>query len=616
MPPKRRNEALVEIDPNVVPVQTPKRTRRKRVIEPVAEGDGDENSATEVTVSNKNTLPPLGLPELPVFAPKPRTHQNHHDAEPLLEADIDGTCPAKLFELVFTPAMLQVLSDNTNQYAHDRGVKQWKDTSPAKLRVFLGLIIWMGTMRLTSIRDYWSKADGDRYEQWVGKMSLNRYHLLIRNFHVAPPGDYTGNNWWRKTEPLASHCRTVFQQIFLPSSKASIDEQMARFSGRSSHTIKLPSKPIDQEYRMFTLADSGYTYNFTFQESRTSWLFIPSPPCSLGLNNTSSMVWGLAQSLPGARYCFDVYMDNYFTNVPLFQARLDHGVGAMGTARPNATKMPDILKVDKAKAKQQLSWEFYTGVIVGNDDVFASMWQNNNSVLLLSTIHDSNSFTLANRCRPKENSTNAIQSQKPLTTNGITVHTKKLPIPSIIDDYNHHMNGVDQADQLRSNYSTQQKTVRTWLPIFYWLLDVSLVNTYRIHQFYVAPEKPEASHEHFRRSVAEHLVSSDFFELHPPVRIETPQPPAPHNSTVVTSHSKPHEESFRLTGVHDALKVSSRRLCWLCWYMAQQLQDSVPISPVKTRTFCSVCGITLCTSYFSLYHKSNIELKNHLEQLK
>ncbi|KAG9070704.1 hypothetical protein KI688_008243 [Linnemannia hyalina] len=71
-----------------------------------------------------------------------------------------------------------------------------------------------------------------------------------------------------------------------------------------------------------------------------------------------------------------------------------------------------------------------------------------------------------------------------------------LPIPKIIDDYNHHMNGVDIADQLRSYYSTQLRTYRAWAPIFFWLLDTTIINAYLINKLFgslVQPSSPSPS---------------------------------------------------------------------------------------------------------------------------
>src|SRR3954451_18246919 len=42
------------------------------------------------------------------------------------------------------------------------------------------------------------------------------------------------------------------------------------------------------------------------------------------------------------------------------------------------------------------------------------------------------------------------------------------------------MGGVDIADQHRQYYSTQITTGRTWMPLFFWLLDTAIINSYLI----------------------------------------------------------------------------------------------------------------------------------------
>ncbi|CAG8650169.1 21432_t:CDS:2 [Cetraspora pellucida] len=57
---------------------------------------------------------------------------------------------------------------------------------------------------------------------------------------------------------------------------------------------------------------------------------------------------------------------------------------------------------------------------------------------------------------------------------------KVLPIPAVIDNYNHHIGGIDIANQLRSYYGTQVPVHHIWVPLFFWLLDTSIVNTFII----------------------------------------------------------------------------------------------------------------------------------------
>ncbi|KAG9072049.1 hypothetical protein KI688_006271 [Linnemannia hyalina] len=79
-----------------------------------------------------------------------------------------------------------------------------------------------------------------------------------------------------------------------------------------------------------------------------------------------------------------------------------------------------------------------------------------------------------------------------------------LPIPKIVDDYNHHMNGLDIADQLRSYYSTQLRTYRAWAPIFFWLLDTTIINAYLINKLFGS----FMHHRGFRQFQAKDLIVS------------------------------------------------------------------------------------------------------------
>jgi hypothetical protein len=92
-------------------------------------------------------------------------------------------------------------------------------------------------------------------------------------------------------------------------------------------------------------------------------------------------------------------------------------------------------------------------------------------------------------------------------------HTRLLPIPSAIDDCNHYMGGVDIADQLRAGFSTQQRGVKPWRPLFYWLLDSTIINAYIISEHQrkakIRPgikDKVHSSHRTFREGLVEALL--------------------------------------------------------------------------------------------------------------
>lgn len=71
-------------------------------------------------------------------------------------------------------------------------------------------------------------------------------------------------------------------------------------------------------------------------------------------------------------------------------------------------------------------------------------------ILFMSTVSDPRDIITRIRRRPTKTSTNARTSRAVFGETSI----KALDIPAFIDMYNHYMNGVDNADQLRSYYST------------------------------------------------------------------------------------------------------------------------------------------------------------------
>jgi hypothetical protein len=67
---------------------------------------------------------------------------------------------------------------------------------------------------------------------------------------------------------------------------------------------------------------------------------------------------------------------------------------------------------------------------------------------------------------------------------------KELLILIFIDDYNHNIGGVDIANQLQEAYKTHRATRRNWWPLFYWLIDVVVINNYCLYRVYIKNESP------------------------------------------------------------------------------------------------------------------------------
>jgi len=185
-------------------------------------------------------------------------------------------------------------------------------------------------------------------------------------------------------------------------------------------------------------------------------------------------------------------MDNYFTSVPLFTELRACNFGAVGTTRPHK-EFPDELVKLKTQYATKLEWNTLLATVV--QDILCLAWQDNNIVLALSNIHTvdkAEDFREKVRKRPAKTSTNGRIVRQIFADE----HTKSLSIPCFIDDYNQYIGGVDLANQFREAYETHRPTFRTWWPLFYWLIDVACVNSYRLYQLHIT-DKP-LTHLQFR----------------------------------------------------------------------------------------------------------------------
>ena len=91
--------------------------------------------------------------------------------------------------------------------------------------------------------------------------------------------------------------------------------------------------------------------------------------------------------------------------------------------------------------------------------VLCLKWKDKRDVLLLSTIHDDVAMV-------------DILRRSRTVAGGI----ERIKKPKIIDDYNQHMGGVDQSDQLVMYYGYAHRQTKWWKRVLFHLVDLSLVN--------------------------------------------------------------------------------------------------------------------------------------------
>jgi hypothetical protein len=561
--------------------------------------------------------------------------------------------PYSLFTLFLTESHFKTIATNTNRYAELKnagsdGKRTWRPTSAEEIKVFIATFIYMGVVRLPAYEGYWDSKYGEFI--CAQHISLNRFEDLKRYMHIsdptpsnAPPNKDDSDDeipeksteWWHKLEPIASEFRDLCSKHWIPGINLSIDEMMIRCFGRSKHTFKAPNKPIKEGYKMFALCEAGYTYYFMWSSKSNSYGELNKLP---DLSPTESMVYQLAQKLP-KDVPHVIYMDNLFTRVPILRKLRTLNIGACGTTRRHP-EFPAFLLELKDLCSKRLEWNTTAAIVArkkirikkekekenyeGKDDesqwesdpsdpgVICYAWQDNNTVIACSTVHQAGEehTIVRSRRRPQATSTNGPLVRKVF---GEDVR-KDLEIPLFIDDYNHFMGGVDIADQLRAYYSTQRTSLRSWYPLFFWIVDTAILNAYLMGRQLHGNEYME--HKEFRVSLWSSLFS---YSTQVILGRKLPKFYSPESSQyTLKPQSSINIQSKQEGGLEHKWKALEKRVyCYNCRQVSlvtkkRKFGDEIPVNVVQrkragqTQWACSICDVPLCTSgdcWVDYHHK-------------
>ena len=410
--------------------------------------------------------------------------------------------PLGIFKLFVTDAMMDQACRQTNLYwsqieaeRGDGNSRSWALLTTDELWSWLGIVVTNSCHPYPSIEDYWG-SDPVFANSFVSEvMSLKRFQQIKRFIHLndrskeKPPGT-EGYDPVFKVRPwldgLFANCRNVY----VPHRTVAVDEMDIPLKGRSRFKSLITYKRAGDGFLSYALCDSqnGYVYSSFMQFDSTVKLTGPGR-----LSKTFEAVRHLARQLPAKAY--HIFADNLYSQVGLAQKLRDEGFLFTCTARvnrvPAIVKQPVLRGAMATAAKGTIKW-------AAQGDVVALTYYDNKPVPMITTAHRTLEEVIVQRTHPG------------LAPDGtyrmVTVDVPKL---NVINDYNHGMDGVDLADQLRTNYTCRLKSRKWWHALLWWIVDTAACNAFVVHQFKARElGVPPLSHRAFQSKLAKEMIAA------------------------------------------------------------------------------------------------------------
>ena len=386
--------------------------------------------------------------------------------------------PVQLFEELFTDDILEHIQRETLRYALEIKNDSLFSIDLNELRVFIGILIFSGYVKMPSERMYWSEAVDLQANKLVreamtrGSYQKIKQYLHVQNNNGRKVGD-TDRGF--KVRPLIEMLNETFKKFGIYQQNLAVDEMMVRYYGHHGLKQYMRGKPIRFGYKLWALCGAdGFCHKFDLYCGKDTRPELQCKP--LGSRVVLDMISAVEDP---KSHC--LFLDNFFTSRPLLSELRDKGLRTTGTVRENRMeKCP--LKNHKELAKEGRG--AYDARFDRESEVLAVRWFDNKSVNMLSN-YDS--------VHPMRRTQRFVKSA------GGKVD---VPQPRLFSSYNSGMGGVDLHDWHISKYNIGIRGKKWYWCLITRMIDMAVVNAWTLHKVCTPSSKDQLSQLDFRRELA------------------------------------------------------------------------------------------------------------------
>jgi hypothetical protein len=382
--------------------------------------------------------------------------------------------PLECFRLFLTDAIVEKVVQETNRIMRAKVKRKRGKEIPIKLLtvdefwVFIAVLLLLEIHGKTRLEDNW-KTDIYLSTPIFGKlMGIKRWKEIAGSLHFAnnETDESRVDKFW-KFRAVFDQFIQAFSSEYVLGQDISIDESLVLWKGHHGLKRYIPSKADKWGFKFYALAESktGYIHSLLVDEGKLTRFdhqnLFPD------LQKPGQYVMQLIYPLLNRGHI--LYVDNFYTDLILFQYLYKYQTSSLGTVRKGRRLLPtDVTKATMKKNNVgDIVWRY-------TDKFFCFCWMDKREVRILSSFGQVGMNTVTNK-------------------------------PFIIHNYNLGMPGVDLADQKRHGRIVAKRRLKRWYKkIFFHMIDISLVNAHIICKN--IPSFVDIPAEEFRHSVVRQIV--------------------------------------------------------------------------------------------------------------
>jgi hypothetical protein len=478
--------------------------------------------------------------------------------------------PKELFCEFFDDTVMETFVRETNSFALDTKIPNWKDVNKAELFKFFAILMVFGISCPSERRMAWD-SELFRIPIVCNLMSRTRFEQIMRAWHYTNSANLSQAELRRRNaedpfwsvEPLVKHISSVCMRCYHCGQHISIDEQCIPCKCRHKCRCYNPNKPDKWHLKVFAINDAsnGYQWNFYLYRGKDE----DRPP------EYSATMWPVIklthpEIIHGKWHI--LYTDNWYSSLPLSIEMLKRSVHTVGTTKGNIRGAPKEHQFKRTGPQKKSRGEMkQVKTIVEDKPFYYTAWMDKKPVHILST------FAVSAEEVKRNGKSKRGQYEE------LALHR-----PGIVGIYNYGMGGTDRFDQKLSYYRIKLRTRKWKRKIYSHMMNIAIVNS---HILYKESRNLDRYHHlfsllHFQEALINQLGFPDNTE---PIPLEA----------FLKSHLKRRtldtclRDHQRVHGFHEPLIMKRpresgqdiRRKCLWC-------------SKEKISTMCKTCNVPLC----------------------